>query len=387
MKRILQDERGMALAIAIFALVIIGAIVAGAFFAGNQSQRVGENSRRTTKSFGVAEQAVNQLVNAWNPQTYNRMKWYPADSAVVSGTTTSGTGSYSGVVRKLNDNMFLLDVSAEDRNSATGKVFGSGARQRIGMLLRVRIVDMKIGASLTTQGDVKLAGNAYVDGNDHLPSGWNTSYCDTTGDSTKAGIRLPNASNVTQTGSGVHDNGNPPVLGDTSVHNSTFTQFGDVSYTDLTAMATITLPGGNYKADPATNAANQCDQTVNTNWGDGITPTNPCGAYFPIIHITSDATINGDQGQGILLVDGNLSIQGSFQFFGIVIVQGSLSTAGGGSTDAHFWGAVMARDANLDLNSLSGNATLNYSKCAVTQALEMTQVVVPDRSRSWSLLY
>ncbi len=387
MKRVLHDERGMALAIAIFALVVIGAIVAGAFFAGNQSQRVGENSRRTAKSFGVAEEAVNELVANWNPQVYNRMKWYPLDSTVVSGTTAGGTGSYAGVVRKFNDNMFLVDVTGEDKNSAAGKVFGGGARQRIGMLLRVRIVDFKIGASLTTTGNVKLAGNAYVDGTDHLPAGWNTSYCDTTGDSTKAGIRLPNAGNVSWTGSTPPVNGNPPVVGDTTVKSTTFTQFGDVSYSDLAAMATISLPGGNYKTDPVVNASNQCDRTVNTNWGDGITPTNPCGSYFPIIHISGNATINGDQGQWILLVDGDLNIQGSYQFFGIVIVQGSLSTSGGGSTDAHFWGAVMAQNADLNLNSLTGNATLNYSKCAVTQALEMTQVVVPDRSRSWSLLY
>ena len=41
MNRIVQNERGMALAVAIFALVIVGALVAGALFAGTQEQRVG----------------------------------------------------------------------------------------------------------------------------------------------------------------------------------------------------------------------------------------------------------------------------------------------------------------------------------------------------------
>ena len=36
MKRIPRNERGMALAVAIFALVVVGALVAGAFFAGTQ---------------------------------------------------------------------------------------------------------------------------------------------------------------------------------------------------------------------------------------------------------------------------------------------------------------------------------------------------------------
>jgi len=146
------------------------------------------------------------------------------------------------------------------------------------------------------------------------------------------------------------------------------------------------MSGGNYKIQPV-SVGGVCSQNVLTNWGDGMNPTQPCGSYFPIIHIAGDATLNGDQGQGVLLVDGDLDIQGSFVFYGIVLVQGSLKTAGGGSTDAHFYGAVMASNVDLELNSLSGNATLQYSKCAVTNAMEGTQVVTPVRSRAWAQLF
>ena len=67
MKRILRDERGMALAVAIFALVVVGALVAGAFFAGTQEQRVGENQRRVQTSFGVAEAGAQERVLTWDP--------------------------------------------------------------------------------------------------------------------------------------------------------------------------------------------------------------------------------------------------------------------------------------------------------------------------------
>ena len=102
---------------------------------------------------------------------------------------------------------------------------------------------------------------------------------------------------------------------------------------------------------------------------------------------TASTTLNGDQGQGILLVDGDLEIQGAYQFYGIVLIRGSLKTAGGGSTDAHFWGAVMAANVDLELNTLTGNATLNYSKCAITEALERTGAVSLARSRSWIQLF
>jgi len=69
------------------------------------------------------------------------------------------------------------------------------------------------------------------------------------------------------------------------------------------------------------------------------------------------------------------------------LFRGSLKTAGGGSTDAHFWGAVMAANVDLELNTLTGNATLNYSKCAITEALERTGAVSLARSRSWIQLF
>jgi hypothetical protein len=159
-----------------------------------------------------------------------------------------------------------------------------------------------------------------------------------------------------------------------------------VTYAQLAARANIVLGPGTYKTNPAFNGA-LCDKTNLLNWGDGINPLSACGSYFPIIHITGDATLNGDQGQGILLVDGTLSVEGSYQFFGITIIQGDLKTAGGGNTDAHFWGGVMAKNADLSIQSLSGNATLNYSSCSILAALQATSPISMMRSRGWVQLY
>src|SRR2546430_11596208 len=97
MKRILRNERGIALAVAIFALVVVGALVAGAFFAGTQEQRVGENQRRVQTSFGVAEAGAQERVLSWDPGTMNRRPQYPADSVAIANTPApSGSGSYGG---------------------------------------------------------------------------------------------------------------------------------------------------------------------------------------------------------------------------------------------------------------------------------------------------
>ena len=383
MKRIPRNERGMALAVAIFALVVVGALVAGAFFAGTQEQRVGENQRRVQTSFGVAEAGGQERVLTWDPTSMNSRPQYPADSVAIATTTTpNGTGSYGGYSYKVGPNLFLIDITGRDNASAAGTIAGGGgARQRLGLITRIAPVDFGIHASLTTLGGVSVAGNADVSGVDQPPTGW--ASCGVPG-ATQPGIRNTGAS-VSSSGNGVVI-GNPPVVADPSLNSNSFQSFGGATYAQLAAKATITLPAGNYTTGPVvTNGA--CDKTVLTNWGDGENPAAACGNYWPIIHITGTATLNNTQGQGILLVDGDLNVQGSYQFFGIVIIQGSLKTAGGGTTSAHFWGGVMSKDATLGVQSLSGKATLNFSSCAILTALQATSAVSMLRSRGWAQLY
>lgn len=388
MRRVFRDERGMALAVAIFALVVVGALVAGAFFAGTQEQRVGENQRRVQQSFGVAEAGAQERVMSWQPDSMNKRLSFPQDSVNIftqaaPGTPFNGTGSYYGKSYKLGPNIFLIDVTGSDRASAAGAIAGGGgARQRIGMITRIAPIDFGIHASLTTQGGVALSGNADINGTDQIPTGW--ANCDPPG-AAQAGVRDPGA-NVSTAGNGAVQ-GNPPVVNDPSVNNNTFTTYGGATYAQLAARANITLGPGTYKTAPSFNADGTCNKNDLQNWGDGVNPASACGNYYPIIHITGDATLNGDQGQGILLVDGTLSVQGSYQFFGIAIMQNDLKTAGGGSTDAHFWGGVMAKNADLSTQNLSGKATLNYSSCSILSALQATSAISMMRSRGWVQLY
>src|SRR6058998_1731056 len=345
MKRVLQNERGMALALAIVALVVVGALVAGAFFAGTQEQRVGENSRRVLTAFGVAEAGIFEVIRTWQDSTgvFNALASYP--SAAPPSTRTwatvrspGSTGAYSGTLYKLNDEIFLIDMTGID--SAPGlssqqvawlKRRGGGASQRLGMLATIRPLQMDIRAALTSGRGDALSGQATIDGYDHIPGTWTT--CGPL-DSTKAGIR-------------------------------TNTSIGPV----------------------VTNG--KCDKSVLTNWGDGMNPDQPCGSYFPIVHITgSSVTINGVQGQGILLVDGSLAVQGGFQWFGVTIIRGTFSTAGGGTSDAHFWGTTMVQDSVVVANNTyTGHANILYSKCAILKALDATGVAAMMRSRSWVQLF
>jgi hypothetical protein len=381
-----QHERGMALAVAIFAIVVVGALVAGALFAGSQEQRVGESTRRLEQSFGVAEYGVNDVIRSWNTATFNSRGLYPTDSvAVIPTTTLKGTGSYAGLVYKLNSNLYLITVTGHDTVSGTGAFGGARARQELGMLGRIDTPNFNVRGSLTSErGDV-VKGNAAIDGFDQSPPGWGGCPALSGG---VAGVETSKGDTVSSQGSATVV-GNPAVKYDSTVADSSFSHFGSVSYTQLASMANVVVPGGTYSTvGPALNGSGQCDETQTTNWGDGDNPGAPCSGYFPIIHVTGDLHLTGNQGQGILLVDGSLTITGSFDFYGITIIRGTLSAAGGGSTAAHFWGATMVEDSVVvGDNSISGHANINYSSCAILEALQASSVVAPMRSRGWVQLF
>ncbi len=394
MKQTLRDERGMALALAVVALVVVGALVAGAFFSGTQEQRAAENSRRVLQAFGVAEEGAYEVVDQWKPLKNDTLSAYPANSLSVGGwpsywaTASNKTGVYGGFLYHFNNELYLVDMTGRDSVSVGNAAVvtqGGGGRARLGLIVRDRPLQMGIKGALTTGNSDQVSGNTTINGIDQTPTGWGA--CGNT-KAPIAGIRSSTGSSVTTNG-GATVIGNPPVLIDSTLKDANFTNYGSVSYAQLASMATITLPGQNFATGilPAvTNGA--CDQMVQTNWGDPLNPTAPCGGYFPIIHITGSATINGQEGQGILLVDGNLSVQGGFQFYGITIIQGSLSTAGGGGSPAHFWGATIVHDSvSLGTNTISGSANLLYSSCAVQRALQMTALATLMRSRSWVPLF
>jgi hypothetical protein len=387
MKRILQNERGMALAVAIFTLVVIGALVAGALFVGTQEQRLGANVGRSQQSFRVAELGVAELIGGWgaNRLTYNRLRAFPTDTAKIAWTpAANGSGSYSGNIFRLNNSQFLIDVEANDTLSrSAGLQTEAGARDRLGVIVRIQPLNVDMQAALTVGGPVVFGGgNVFVKGQDTPPpAGSNWGVCGAAAP-TIAGVRAKNAGDVANSSGQV--SGSPNVLITPSMDSSTFMQFGATNYNQLAATANVILPAGTYAPTPVA-AGQVCTTSVMTNWGDGNNHTGPCGLYFPIIRLTGPVTLSGGQGQGILLADNNLTLSGSFTFYGLIIARGAFTTVPGGSSKVY--GSVMAQSINLATTAFNGDVVINYSNCALTQALQYTGVPAFNRSRSWKQLF
>jgi hypothetical protein len=370
-RNLTSNTRGVALPMAIFALVVIGVLVGASFFIGRQEQIIGRNTVKMQQAFAAAEGGLQLGVATWDPSLFNNLAL--GDSASFAGTL-AGTGWYRGNVRRLNTLLFLM--------RSEGFSADSTARQQTGMLLRLRPVELDITAALKTQGDVRVGGSSHTSGVDQLPAGWTD--CPPLLP-TLPGIQLPNAGDITTSGCGGLScvEGDPKVLSDPTINTDSLTTFGDATFDDWRSLATKRITGGTRRIEPSISSG-ACVKSDANNWGSPLAPTGPCGGYFPIIWVEGNLSVNGVQGQGVLLVNGDLDVQGGFEFFGPVLVKGTLNTQG---TGGHFNGGVIAANVNLDQNDILGNAVIAYSSCAIAKALQFSAPAAPLRSRSWANLY
>jgi hypothetical protein len=81
--------------------------------------------------------------------------------------------------------------------------------------------------------------------------------------------------------------------------------------------------------------------------------------YPKVIHITNDVHINNSDtfvGSGILVIDGDLIVNGGFEWYGVVIVKGMLDAKG----TAYIQGSLVAGDSEgMDVD-LTGNFNIAY---------------------------
>lgn len=376
----LLSERGIALPLALFGLVIIGALLAGVFHMSRMEQRHGDNSISRAQAAEAAEAGLATMVAGWNPAVYNRM----ANAAETTLTTVGvgGGNTYTTTLRRINQATYL--ASSEGRH-----VNGVGAvitRRRLGRLLRLNIPTIDVNAAITTRAGITVSGSSEVSGNDSVPPQW-AGDCPPPG-ATAPGIR-DSSGNVTTTGacSGASCiTGDPPIQTDPTVNSGSFTQFGDLSFADLAALATKVVTGTVTGVGPTINLGPPatCRTGDALNWGDPLNPAGPCYDFFPIIYSPGNLRISGGWGQGILLVGGDFEISGGHEFYGPVIVLGQVTSTG---TGGHILGGLMASDAELNTSLVSGNSTVTFSRCSVTRALQGTSHAKEMGSRSWSQLF
>ena len=377
-----RERKGFALVMALGALVIIGTLVAGTSFLVMQESRLGRNQLAQAKAFAAAEYGLNKIQADWD-LTPNLL--------MANGATfdTSYTVPNQGAARvrytRLNAETFW--ITSEGRvGGGSGLSASSTALKRMNAILRLRIPSIGANGAFTTSGGVRVTGSATIMGANTNPPGW--VGCDATAVG-KAGIVAPPGADVfIQHQAQVA--GSPAVLRDPLVaDSSTYIRYGDENWNTLVAQASIVITSGTTPTRLEPSVLNgRCNKAAPANWGEPLRGTGSipeCYNYFPIIYSRGNLHVNSGRGQGILLVEGDLTINGSFTWSGLIVVRDDVERGNGTAT---VFGAVMARNANVDdASQVLGNTTYSYSQCGLARALAGSAQVVQARERAWAELF
>lgn len=377
-----KNREGMALAMALFAIVVIGALIAGAFFASTQDFRVGTNSLVAQRAFSAAEFGLNKTMAEWDTKL---------NLGIKTGKDTTFAFSFAdggaSAVRITRLNQYTYWVVSEGN---AGRDTPVETRRRTSAVLRLAYPAVKVGGALTLAGGGYIRGDAKVSGVNTAPSGWDcTEY---PGKDTTAVAYAPTTTLTVQKPENVV--GNPSTYADPNAAiDGTYIKYGDENWNTLVANADIRVSGTNSPEPVGTaTSCNTSGTYATSNWGEPLrtsTSIAGCYSYFPIIYSTGDLKLDNGRGQGILLIEGSLQINGNFQWSGLIIIRDKIMRGNGTPT---VFGAVMARDAAINENNDDGSAILGtanwqYSKCALETALQGSARLLPAKKRPWAELW
>jgi len=379
-----RQRRGFALAMSLMAIVLIGAMVAGGYLAGVQYYLIGRNSLVEQRAMAATELGLDSAYAVWN-KTYN----------------TQAAGTMTTLTYRASDNSWVDTVRMTKLNQLTSLIVSEGyaggystpltARRRAAMIVRLNMPNVRQIGALTTRGTVAIGGSTAISGLDTTFSGWN---CPSAGTGV-AGVAVPSITNLGYGGrctAGACVSGSPAIsISSAASDTNTYFSYGTLNWAQLVALADKQASGTYPHVRPSTSnsgGVSTCNTGDNSNWGDPgrAAPAGVCESYFPVVYAPGDVSVNGDIGQGVLLVNGNLNIQGGFTYYGQVIVRGTVKLTGTGN---HIYGGIMAASVldSTSTSALLGNSSIHYSRCALTQVFVSSATGTRAPQRSWIELF
>jgi hypothetical protein len=406
----LARREGFVLPTVIFALVIMTTIAIVALRTSVDEQQSTRAVRSSATAYYAAEAGLNAVQAVWNDTTNNfdslAAVLVAGDSLIVGASwqataTVNGTAfkdgwhtlangaKYQATIHRLDtagQMLFMISVEGRDAHDL-------GERR-----LRVFVTPAPSGApgglwtlgnccdaAATVRGAVRISdSDDFVDGHDELPPGWGTK--DECPDMVNKPGLIMDDTDLLDLEDGWID-GEPALVEDATLNDSTFDYFGELTWQEIKDMATIVISsvgGGQIKLDLAPSyVGGACDTSDPENWGSND-PNDLCYDYYPVVLIQGEVEIKTGYGQGIVLLDlldpvtgSEFELEGGF-FAGLIIGKGCVEIQDG----SDMWGAVFV-DANYFNESLCNedtplrthdHGTVTWSSCAINKVLGETGV-------------
>jgi hypothetical protein len=246
------------------------------------------------------------------------------------------------------------------------------------LTIRLDIPDVGGLAALTVRDAVRVTGSGEVVGTDTATSPLALTCQPGAG---VAGVAMPD---TTQRSGGGRVVGLPallelPAVGTMAPYNA----YGGESWRSLVARAQVHLPPGSVITPGPLVTPGACDTLPSTNWGEPR-GTGPCRRHAPIVHAAGSIDLRGGRGQGILLVDGDLTVSQGARFDGVIVVRDDVRTGPGGGL---LRGAVLAADTLIgagDHSQVGDGLRVERAECIALGVLSRQAVWRPVRGRGWA---
>ena len=373
--------RGIALPAAIVTLAIVSLFIAGSAFFTLQEVRAGRNTLTDRASLEAAEYGAQALARDWQPAT--------ALSLPIGGTmgpfTYALAGGAAATARMTRASTTTLWAVSE--GTAGAPALRTESRHAVSVVFRLALALPSLRAALTVRDSAVATGGGVIVGTDSLTGGPPmVGACNRPG-SAVAGVAAPDSTRICDGSCGAssgHILGSPPLLSDPVAGDSLhYLSVGDRSWGALAAGADVIVPPNAIVTPSPVVAGGACQRGAAGNWGDPGGGSS-CASYFPVIWAQGDITINGGQGQGILIAGGDVRLGAGAVFAGLVVARDDIVTLAGGGT---ILGAALAGDARTgagDHTVIGGGGWVQYSSCALESAVFGSAPLIRVRQRAWA---
>lgn len=349
-----RSRKGVALVLALILIVVLSATAAAALSMVNSERRVIEDQEAAAEAHAMARSAYDQFIT--NPAGiltgFTPPTWTGPDSARytfsdgyawvrVQRIRPSVSGSSAIYVIRSR----AVRTSERPGNTPLAeRVFAQYARYQSGNM-------PALAAWTSLTGLRKNGGSGTLSGTDNCGAA-----------PAVAGVTVPNVPGYTQSGGSSVPSGTPPILlMGTQPQANAMIQVdwaGIVAGTSLTP--DITIPGGSWPSF-----------------------SNP--AYWPVIYINQAGSwaLPGN-GRGLLVVRNNMTISGSRQWDGIVLVGGTLVSNGNNTVlGAVITGLNVLLGQTVAVSDVgNGTKTYRYDSCKVASAASRFGGLSPMRNTS-----
>ena len=365
----MRSRRGSAILLVLAGAAAIAFAATGALAAVVEMRRHEVAERAILNAELAAEAAMARRLAAWEVrEALGLLPPWLEDTHAPAGSL-----AFSHVQRAAPGLWLLHGVG--ERQSAAGNAL---ARRSRTVLLRARPPNLPLTAPLTVNGTLELGTGVVVTAHDDAPPGW---ACHEPPEPATAAVAL-------LPGATVLPGSLTPV---TDVDHSVATDLAGALGFGAPAAGVLPiepavqqgdLTGPHIHHPPAVT----CDLGAPgtplppLGWGDSARPS-ACERYHPFVRVAGNLVGPTGSGQGVLLIDGDLTVTGSFTWAGLLVVRGRLTVTGAGFDVT---GALVL--LGDDHHQLDGATTIAWSSCALRSAMVASAVVTPVTGSPWSTL-